>query len=348
MRLQLPIVFSVLFLMVYFACSSSGSGDTDESNSDSMEDPTDKEPKEEDITLADPTIFYDEDSNKYYLYGTSGSDLVQTGFEVYVSTDLENWERQDQLALHKNETFGNGGFWAPQVFKHEGKYYMAYTADEHIAIAESDSPLGPFKQNEIEPIHDEDYNTIDPYVFIDEDGDKYLYYVRLGGGNWSFAAEMEDDFSDIIPETAESAINAVENPQDWENMDENTAITEGPTIINHKGVYYFFYSANHFENPYYSVGYATSENPMGEWEKFEDNPILSKDFIDQNGTGHGDFFRDKHGDYYYVFHTHNSEYEIQPRLTAIIKGEFVSNEEGEDAFKFDAESFRFLTAQIND
>ncbi|RYY34993.1 MAG: beta-xylosidase, partial [Sphingobacteriaceae bacterium] len=86
------------------------------------------------IQLADPTIFYEK--GIYYLYGTGSP----RGFLVYTSTDMKNWSgpagKREGHALIKGDSYGNGGFWAPQIYKQNGKYYMAYTADEHIAIAE--------------------------------------------------------------------------------------------------------------------------------------------------------------------------------------------------------------------
>ena len=79
------------------------------------------------LLLADPTIFADK--GQYYLYGTSSKN----GFLVYQSSDLKNWKgpvgKNKGLALSKGASFGTKGFWAPQVFKFKGQYYMAYTAD---------------------------------------------------------------------------------------------------------------------------------------------------------------------------------------------------------------------------
>ena len=43
----------------------------------------------------------------------------------------------------------------------------------------------------------------------------------------------------------------------------------------------------------------------------------------RNGTGHGDFLRDKNGTFTYVFHAHRSDETVSPRVTAIIKAKFV-------------------------
>lgn len=105
-----------------------------------------KASKDPAITLADPTIFYH--MGIYYLYGTGGDKQTNQGFVVYTSPDLKNWTgpvgASEGYALKKGDAFGDKGFWAPQVFFYNNLFYMAYTANEHIAIAASSSPLGPF------------------------------------------------------------------------------------------------------------------------------------------------------------------------------------------------------------
>ncbi len=341
-------IYIISIALVLGACSKDNDTQVDHSSPEDTSDTYVPQPKPDiKITLADPTIFYDEDSDKYYLYGTSGSDVVHKGFKVFVSEDLKHWERHKGLVLSKKDVFGTDDFWAPQVFKYNGKYYMAYAANQQIGIAESNSPLGPFKQTVKAPVHDETYQNIDPYVFFDEDSTAYLYYDRLGGGNWLFAAELNNDLTDIVPGTATSCINAVNDPQPWENVDQSTPITEGPTVIKHQGTYYFFYSANNYQSPNYAVGYATANDPYGPWSKYSENPVLSKALIEENGPGHGDMFQDREGHYYYVFHTHYSKYDVQPRCTAIIKGKFVSKGKGMDTFEFDPDSFHYLTIEQN-
>lgn len=281
--------------------------------------------------FADPSIFVHQ--GKYYLYGTGDQNAGQ-GFRVYVSEDMKNWKLSalnDGYALKKGEAFGSTGFWAPQVFQHGGKFYMAYTANENIAIAESNSPVGPFTQKEKTPLL-APVRQIDPFVFIDDNGKKYLYHVRLDKGNRIFVAEMENDFSAIKPATLKECV-AAELP--WENTTQKWPVAEGPSILKQKGIYYLFYSANDFRNPDYAVGYATSKSATGPWTKHGGNPVLNKQTIGQPGTGHGDFFK-KDNQLWYVFHTHNSESTVGPRKTAIIKVNF------DKTWQFDAASFTFL------
>jgi beta-xylosidase len=92
-------------------------------------------------------------------------------FEVCFSKNLKSWKQSDKNngeSLKKRASYGDIGFWAPQVFEFEGMFYMASLANEN-----SESPLGPFTQTEKKAVQ-APVKQIDPYVFIDDDGKKYF------------------------------------------------------------------------------------------------------------------------------------------------------------------------------
>ncbi|WP_298737963.1 glycoside hydrolase family 43 protein [uncultured Chitinophaga sp.] len=288
------------------------------------------------IFLADPTIF--PDKGKYYLYGTGSNQ----GFPVYTSTDLESWQQSKdsagQLALKRGETFGDKGFWAPQVFTYKGSYYMAYTANEQIAIAKAAGPAGPFRQNALVPLSGSG-KQIDPFIFFDK-GKVYLYHVKLQDGNRIFVTEMKPDLSDIIPGTEKECISSSEG---WENTaNAKWPVAEGPTVLKHKDTYYLIYSSNDFRNKDYAVGYATAPSPAGPWKKYTGNPVISRHTVGHNGTGHGDVFADKKGQLYYVLHTHHSDNKVSPRATAMVKLRFKPVKGGADVLEVEQGSFKFL------
>lgn len=293
------------------------------------------------MELADPTIFLYKDT--YYVYGTGGrGGDVNRGFLVYSSPDLRKWYgpkgTKQGYSLTKEDAFGDWGFWAPQLFLYQDEIYMAYTANENIAIAKSQSPLGPFVKHAllIGPTR-----QIDPFVFFDDDGKIYIYYVRLSGGNKIYVAELNEDLTEIVPTTELLCIQATDVWEDTHQI--NWKVAEGPTLIKKEGKYYLFYCANHFENRDYAVGYAVSDSPRGPWIKSNQNPILSWGLVGIYGAGHGDFFQDKNNEYHYVFHTHFDNSRVQPRLTALIKGEFSAlNPQGQQRVTFSKESFKYL------
>ena len=289
------------------------------------------------IFLADPTIF--PDKGVYYLYGTGNKQ----GFQVYQSTDLKTWMPPQagapQLALQRGESFGNKGFWAPQVFTWKGSYYMAYTADEQIAIAKGPGPMGPFTQEKLTALGGTG-KQIDPFIFVDDDGKIYLYHVKLQNGNRIFVTEMKPDLSDIIPGTEKECLSGTE---EWENTAKsNWPVTEGPTVLKHKNLYYLIYSANDFRNKDYAVGYATAPSPTGPWKKYTGNPIISRHTIAQYGSGHGDILIDTTGKMHYVLHTHRSESTVSPRPTGIVELNFTTTRNGKDILQVNSKSFEWL------
>lgn len=167
-----------------------------------------------------------------------------------------------------------------------------------------------------------------------------MYHVRLTNGNKIFVAEMKDDFSAIKPATLKECITATAT---WENTaNAPWPVTEGPSIIKHKNIYYLFYTANDFRNVDYAVGYATSNTPYGPWKKYAGNPIISKKNIGVDGTGHGDFVMDAQRNLNYVFHTHFSDTVVAPRKTAIVKVRFIKDKNaGIDKVVIDPKSFHF-------
>lgn len=262
-----------------------------------------------DIKLADPTIFYED--GVYYLTGTLEAD----GFKMYKSTDLVHWtvcgNATNGLALYKDDVFGTQWFWAPQIFKNGNSYYMAYSANELIAIARGNSPMGPFKQT-VKAELPHDTGQIDPFVFVDDDGKNYMYYVRFDGGNTLYVCELTSDFSTIKSGTVTRCLGA---DKTWETR--QGKITEGPTMFKDGDYYYLIYSANHYESIDYAVGYAYSTSPKGPWTKV-DKPFISRHNMGINGTGHGDLFQGADGQWYYVFHVHASNHAVQTRRTAIV------------------------------
>ncbi|MEO6721679.1 MAG: glycoside hydrolase family 43 protein [Ferruginibacter sp.] len=293
------------------------------------------------IYLADPAIF--NFKGTYYLFGTV-EENANNGFVAYTSTDLVKWKKPGQnnnsFALSKGNVFGNAKFWAPQVFLNGNSITMAYVADENIAVATSEFPVGPFMQNDKRPLA-ASVKQIDPFIFIDDDGKKYLYHVRLQDGNKIFVAEMEPDLSAVKPATLKECISAT---QSWENTTNAVwPVAEGPSVLKRGDTYFLFYTANDFRNPDYAVGYATSKSPYGPWIKYEGNPIISKKNIGVNGTGHGDFFTDSNNELHYVFHTHFSENKVWPRRTAMVNARFSLNlKSDQPTIEIDSKSFHYL------
>ena len=261
---------------------------------------------------ADPDILYD--NGTYYLYPTNAGDSSQ-GIKVYTSTDLVNWTDKG-WALNKNDVWGDTGFWAPDLIERDGVYYMYYTANEHICVATSDSPLGPFTQEVQKPLH-EDVNEIDAHVFQDDDGQYYLYFVRFDNGNVLHGAKLNDDMMSID----ESTVTRLFEPDgDWEQ--DMGRINEGPFMLKKDGVYYLTYSGSHFESPNYGSGYATSTDPLKGFVKYENNPIMQSNSL-VKGAGHHCITTSPDGkEMFMVYHCHNNTTTTEPRRLCIDRIQF--------------------------
>ena len=260
------------------------------------------------LTLADPHIMlYD---SVYYAYGTSNAN----GIEVYYSKNLYDWTKHNRLALNKKDVFGEHSFWAPEVYyiPEKRKFYMCYTAEQKICLAESISPLGPFTQSNQQPLLD--FPAIDNTLFIC-DGKYYMYFSTADNPMEIYVVEIDSiSLNPLIP----TLTKCCTPEQKWETY--LTRINEGPFVIRKSNNYYMFYSANGYESQNYAIGCAIADNPLGPWRKIEENPILEFPKYGDKillGVGHGSAFKDNEATWKFVFHAHHSDSNVEPRQTFI-------------------------------
>lgn len=184
-----------------------------------------------DVQFGDPYIL-DDGNGIYYMYGTGGGAV--DGFSAYSSTDLVNWKPEGQVYTGNTEdSWTEKWFWAPEVYKRNGKYYIFFSAqwkenptneEENfmIGVAVAEKPTGPFTELHDRPIFNPGYPIIDANVLFDKNGKTYLYYSRAcykhpvesevaswakekGWYNeieesWVYGVELKPDFSGVIGE----------------------------------------------------------------------------------------------------------------------------------------------------
>ena len=271
--------------------------------------------------IGDPFVLKASDG-KYYCYATSAYD----GYLVWISEDLVNWESKGHAYRTDYTSWAGSDFWAPEVYEHNGRYIMFYSArwqengSLRIGTAVSSSPLGPFTDTKNEPMFDFGYAAIDANVLID--GDKnYLFYSRdcseniIDGRPEShiYGVELSDDLLSIKGEP----VLLLKPDQDWEFKSGGYLWNEAPFSFAHNGKYYLMYSANFYGDMTYSVGYATASSPLGVYVKSEENPILEsvpkpakadEDDIalaEISGPGHNCVTTSPDGsEFFVVYHTH--------------------------------------------
>ena len=296
------VTFDNLTLTMYEAPEKSGS--------------TYKNPVFGEAQAADPgVLFYD---GKYYCYSTS----APIGYYVYTSDDMVNWKNEGLCCDMAWGISKSGYYWAPEVIEHNGKFYMIMTVDERIGFAVADSPLGPFIPEKTWLFD----KTIDGHVFIDDDGQAYLYYVSWRDGHeyGIYGCELEDD---IVTVREGTEVQLLKPKEAWEKVDGN--VTEGPFLLKHNGIYYLTYSGTGYTSPDYAVGYATSDQPLGTYARYEGNPILSRT-EKLYGPGHHSFTTSPDGsELFIVYHVHNTS-EVHPRKICIDRARFAPTSSGTD------------------
>jgi beta-xylosidase len=269
------------------------------------------------LRMGDPFVM--QHDGKYYLYGTAGRD----GFKCWSSDNLRDWTYEGYAFQETADSFGESNYWAPEVIHYQGKFYMTYSCkpkDEAaypdmmlICLAESDSPTGPFT-DKYAPWIDQGYSCIDAHIFVDDDTQPYVYFDRVGYiGKWpdgymfGIIYAMQLDQKSLQP--TGDTVRIAEAQQEWENPQSDfSRCNEGAFVFKENGKYYLTYSANHWRDPFYGIGYATSDHPLGPWTKPADNPLVAKDSLRGIfGPGHNSFTRSPDGkELFMVYHTHVS------------------------------------------
>lgn len=190
-----------------------------------------------------------------FLYTTHDEDDAE-GFKMqdwllYTSTDMVNWTDHGVVASLKSFDWvkRDNGAWAEQVVERNGKFYMYCPIHGNgIGVLVSDSPYGPFKDPLGKPLvwQNEHWDDIDPTVFIDEDGQAYMYW---GNPNCYYVKLNEDMIS-----YSGDIVKLKETPEHYQ---------EGPWFYKRNGHYYLAFASTCCPE---GIGYAMSDSPTGPWK----------------------------------------------------------------------------------
>lgn len=260
--------------------------------------------------IGDPYVFTY--NGMYYLTATSDGRL----FDLYQSADMKKWYYIKKIfEISYTMGWAKSNLWQPQIIQGmDGKFYLYYCGSNsdnslRIGVAAADTVEGPYQDIKNEPLFDLGYATIDPHLYLDEDGSMYLYYSKdcseniLQGKHTSqiYVVEMES-YTKVKKGAKHKLLLTPE--QSWELQSGDWLWNEGPDILKHEGKYYLFYSANCYQNYNYSIGYAVSDTPLGPFVKYENNPIISA-IGAMSGTGNNSFFYSlDEKELFTAYHTH--------------------------------------------
>ncbi|MGV3616459.1 MAG: family 43 glycosylhydrolase [Fimbriimonas sp.] len=239
--------------------------------------------------------------DRYYIYATNAGfypskDSFTTGqspetghgFSAWSSPDLRTWQSEGPILRFADIEWARDlpHAWAPCLAERNGKYYFYFCADSRIGVAVSDSPTGPFVDAKGEPLVDyrDDLSAIDPMVFVDDDGQAYLYwgavpgfwlegqveYVRMHLSVQKLAPDMVTLVGEEMPTIFTRRLR-----ESWHDLDH----IEATHIVKRGGTYYLQWSAGSFSSPdlerSYRVNYATAMTPLGPWHLASEEPMIT-------------------------------------------------------------------------
>ena len=254
------------------------------------------QPLVRDVYIADPSahVF----NNRIYVYGshdiegTTPEDDLGSHFEMRDYRVMSMPRIGGPVTVHpvaldvRNVPWAEKQMWAPDAAYKNGRYYLYFPAKDRegafrIGVATGTRPEGPFRA-EAQPIRGS--YSIDPAVFTDENGQSYMYFGGIWGGqlqrwangrydpNGSKTDLGQDDRPALMPRVAKLSgdmLQFAETPREATIVDENgrpllggdhdRRFFEAAWMHKHEGKYYLSYSTG---DTHYLV-YATSDSPYG-------------------------------------------------------------------------------------
>jgi len=225
-----------------------------------------KAPIETKMYTADPApvVFGD----TLYIYTTHDENNLKDNFYtmydwyVFSTKDMVNFTNHGKVFSLNDISWADDRAWAPQCIERNGKYYLYCPVHKRnggmaIAVGISDSPTGPFKDIGHPLVDEGDWNDIDPTVYIDDDGQAYLYF---GNPELRYVLLNEDMVS------YKGRVNKISmTSQSFGNSPRGNSYGEGPYFYKRNGIYYMVYAAFR-NNDKECLAYSTSSSPTGPWK----------------------------------------------------------------------------------
>ncbi|QHY96712.1 Arabinoxylan arabinofuranohydrolase precursor [Streptomyces sp. S4.7] len=245
---------------------------------------------------ADPDItMYD---GTYWVYPTTSKTYAeQTYLDAFSSTDMVNWTKHEKVLTTEDVEWAEYAVWAPAPVERNGKYYLFFAANDiqndsslgGIGVAVADRPEGPYSDALGHPLIGQFHNgaqPIDQDVFIDDDGQAYMYYGGWGHAN---VVKLNDDMTSLGTFADGSTYKEITPVADY---------VEGSQMFKRDGMYYLMWSEGGWTGPDYSVSYAMSDSPTGPFEKIEE--VLAQDPAVAKGSGHNSVVNVPGTDIWYI------------------------------------------------
>ena len=180
---------------------------------------------------------------------------------------MVNWTDHGKIFSLDDISWADDRAWAPQCIERNGRFYLYCPVHKKnggmaIAVGIADNPAGPFKDITHPLVDEGDWNDIDPTVFIDDDGQAYLYF---GNPELRYVFLNEDMIS-YNKEVGIQKVPMTEEAFAKGSHDTGTTYGEGPWFYKRNGLYYMVYAAfAEGEKRNEHLAYSTSKSPTGPW-----------------------------------------------------------------------------------
>jgi len=251
--------------------------------------------------LPDPTVIHVGDT--YFAAGTSSE--WAPAYRLYESKDLINWTYLGAL-FNEIPARTMGSYWAPELFYHNGTYYVYYTArrssdrKSFIGVATTRDIRQGFTDHGL--IVEWTNEAIDAFV-NEVDGRLYITWKAYGLDQGKeieiLGSELTADGLKLKGEVF-TLIKA--DKGGWE-----AGGAEGQCLVKRGDYIYMFYSGNACcgARCNYMTGVARARSMRGPWEKFAGNPILHGGG-QWRCPGHGTIVTTPDERYFYLYHAYNT------------------------------------------
>ena len=257
----------------------------------------------------DPFVL--KEGHDYYLSCTGGRKIEGfQGFQMYHSTDLQNWSDPVVILDFKDVSWAESKAWAPSMAKHGGMYYLAFCADQQIGIAVSDSPMGRYRDILGRPLIDKtkyDFQTIDPCLFEDDDGQMYLFFGE--GKCLLYKLDLACDRCELVGDPIDISASFYSQMSHMYRIYDTFDISiynEAPDIVKIGDRYLFSWAVYDVADYRYSMRYAWSDKVTGPFIMpidYDHDNILLKGHNGITGCGHS-CITEMDGEYYILYGRH--------------------------------------------
>lgn len=271
----------------------------------------------DEINIRDPFVLLWQDV--YYLYGTRSATCwgPATGFDVYISRDLENWSNPIVCFENDGSFWADRNYWAPEVHLWQGKFYMFAsfkneTRCRGTAILRADTPQGPFAPWSEGPVTPPDWECLDGTFYTDAAGRTYIVFchewVQVGDGEvWALPLKWDLTAADGEPTLLFRASEASWAKPVHHSSGKIGYVTDGPYLWHDRsGRLLCLWSS--FSESGYTQGLAVSDQGGINSHFSQLDPLFR-----ENG-GHGMLFHTKAGETLLALHSPNQHLLERPRF----------------------------------